>query len=80
MNTENTLKNDMKKLIYVSGKSLKAFAQEVEISDSYFSRVLNGKAVPSIELSIRISECLGIDPVDFRKRIMDAQFVSQMQK
>lgn len=61
MNVQLKDSKKVRLLIAQTGKSLRSFAMEIEISQPYLSQILSGKNNPSVTVAYKIANGLAID-------------------
>ncbi len=71
LNRRNKLGLEVSKKLYILGKNQKWLADQCGCSEVYISRIINGKARPSIEMSEKIAEALGMSAVEIRKMVLE---------
>lgn len=67
------LGNNLKKILDEKGLKSKYIAQKLNISSSYFSSIVKGKHMPSIELALRLENLLEVptNKIFYLKNVID---------
>ncbi|WP_051931796.1 helix-turn-helix transcriptional regulator [Clostridium sp. KNHs214] len=54
------IKNNLKKIMKEKGIKQKYIANKIRVKDNYFSMIVNGKHIPSVEIALKLAKILNV--------------------
>lgn len=65
------VKNNLKQLLREKGLKHNFIAEKIGLEASYFSNIIKGKNIPSVEIALKLEQILGVPVNEIFKLIND---------